>query len=148
MEKQIELGGEVLQEWPKESWGWGFASIRNVWKQRHRERRYFEASRSRRSSVEPRNGCGSWRGNAGNHIHGKCEGGGKDGSGLDATTWSSQPTSLDADATGPRSFSTAAGDRQEHGLRRLPRSPHAICKATDRERLPTSCGRWCRRTTS
>ena len=44
---------------------------------------------------------------------------GKDGSGLDATTsttWSSQPTSLDADATGPGSFSTAACDRQEHGL--------------------------------
>ncbi|CAJ1451200.1 unnamed protein product, partial [Effrenium voratum] len=43
VEKQIELGGEVLQEWPKENWGWGFASIRHFWKRRHRERRYFEA---------------------------------------------------------------------------------------------------------
>ena len=83
VEKQIEMGGEVLQEWPKENWGWGFASIRNFWKRRHRERRYFEAqvdartgsswrarsSRSRGPSVEPPSGYGSWR------VHGKCEGG-------------------------------------------------------------------------
>ena len=91
VEKQIEMGGEVLQEWPKENWGWGFASIRNFWKRRHRERRYFEAQVDgcayglvMEGEIIKKpwiiRGTSQWvwkleRKCPGNHVHGKCEGG-------------------------------------------------------------------------
>ena len=43
MERQLELGGEVLQEWPLGNKAWNFHSIREFWKKRDREGRAFEA---------------------------------------------------------------------------------------------------------
>ena len=91
MEKQLALGGEVLQEWPKGNRAWEFASIRNFWNRRHREGRYYEArvdgcmyglsvdgqlmkkpwiiKGTHRSVWQLHNTC------SGDHVHTPCEGG-------------------------------------------------------------------------
>lgn len=43
MMRQIELGGEVLQEWPLGNRAWGFASIREFWRRCMQCDRHYEA---------------------------------------------------------------------------------------------------------
>ena len=43
MERQLALGGEVLQEWPKGNKAWQFRSIKNFWNRMYKENRHFEA---------------------------------------------------------------------------------------------------------
>ena len=43
MMRQVELGGEVFQEWPFGNRAWSFASVREFWRKCHLQGRHFEA---------------------------------------------------------------------------------------------------------
>ena len=43
MERQLELGGHVLQEWPRTNGGWNFASIRHFWNRCAQRGHHYEA---------------------------------------------------------------------------------------------------------
>lgn len=91
MMRQVELGGEVFQEWPLGNRAWTFSSIKDFWKKCNERGRYYEARADgcmyglkfqgelmkkpwliRATTKEVwslHNVC------QGNHIHVKCEGG-------------------------------------------------------------------------
>ena len=94
MERQLALGGEVLQEWPKGNKAWQFRSIKNFWNRMYKENRHFEArvdgcmygltadgqlmkkpwivKGTHRAVWQLHNVCN------GEHVHVPCEGGNKD----------------------------------------------------------------------
>ena len=43
MERQVQLGGEVFQEWPANNRAWGFTSIRTFWDRIYQKQTVFEA---------------------------------------------------------------------------------------------------------